>query len=440
MPHFAESSHRKSSLREDTLKTIARRGATKRAWRSLLIFTLLNVLTAASQEIAAVQGTEVHLSPGPEPIPVTLFGMHIHRAASSTPWPPVAFASQRLWDVGLTWRDLEPQQGKWQWESMDRAVQLDEQHGTGVLLDLAMTPDWAASRPAEDSPYGKGAASPPVSPAEWQRHVSSVATRYRGRVHEYELWNEPNFTTFYTGTSQQLVQLARTGYAAIKEADKTAVIASPAFSLEDEGGYRGLEAFLAAGGGAYADVIAVHLYVGTGSPEDQVGRVTRLKQMLARYHLEAKPIWNTEMGWPKQKVFHNREEAAGYVARTYLLDWALGIQRVYWYAWDNTVWVSLVMVEKDEKTTTLAAEAYGRVQQWMVGWQMHWCERGPGSVWICELTRGSSRAHIVWADSPVAEWAIPRDWRAKTVEELTGKSRPLTGSALAVGAEPVRIE
>ncbi len=409
-------------------------------WRPHLSDCLASCVLALSSAAAAAQGQPIHLSPEPESIPATLFGMHVHRAATTTPWPEIPFASQRLWDVGLTWRDLEPKPGQWHWEDLDRAVQLDERHGTGVLLDLGMTPEWAASRPGEDSPYGKGAASPPVSLAEWQRQVSAVATRYKGRIHLYELWNEPNFAAFYTGTPKQLVELARTGYAAIKAVDGSALVLSPAFSLEDEGGYRGLEAFLAEGGGAFADGIAVHLYVGTGSPEDHVAKVARLKQMLARYHLQAKPIWNTEMGWPRQKVFRDREEAAGYVARTYLLDWALGVQRVYWYAWDNTVWVSLVMVEKDEKTVTLAAEAYGRVEQWMVGWQMHSCNRESTGVWVCELAQGPRRTHILWAEGRGTPWTIPVAWQAKVVEDLDGRSRRLEGNTLTLGAEPVRVE
>lgn len=414
------------------------RGTPRALLWSVSVFAGAWMMCSVAQLVG--QTGEVHLSPGPASIPATLFGMHIHRAASTTPWPGVPFASQRLWDVGLTWRDLEPKPGQWQWEGLDRAVRLDEEHGAGVLLDLAMTPDWAASRPAEDSPYGKGAASPPVSLRDWERHVSAVVTRYRGRIHEYELWNEPNFTTFYTGTSKQLVDLARVGYSTIKAIDATATVASPAFSLEDEGGYRALEGFLAAGGGAYANVIAIHLYVGTGRPEDHLQQVARLKQLLAKYHLQAKPIWNTEMGWPKQKVFRNREEAAGYVVRTYLLDWALGIQRVYWYAWDNTVWVSLVMVEKDEKTVTLAAEAYARVQQWMVGWQMRTCDRDNRGVWICDLTRGPNEAHVVWAEGQVVEWPVPGAWRVKNVEDLEGRTRPLGGNALDLGAEPMRVE
>ncbi len=409
-------------------------------WRHLLSVSLAGSLVVLSTATATAQGQNVHLSPGPAAIPATLFGMHIHRAATTTPWPEITFASQRLWDVSLTWRDLEPKPGQWHWEDLDRAVRLDDQHGVSALLDLSMTPEWAASRPEEDSPYGKGAASPPVSLAEWQRHVSAVATHYKGRIHAYELWNEPNFTTFYTGTTNQLVELARTGYAAIKAVDGAATVASPAFSLEDDGGYRGLEAFLAAGGGAFADVIAVHLYVGTGSPEDHVAKVVRLKQMLTRYHLQAKPIWNTEMGWPKQKVFHDREEAAGYVARTYLLDWALGMERVYWYAWDNTVWVSLVMVEKDEKTITLAAGAYSRVQQWMVGWQMRSCDRENAGVWVCELAKGASKTHVVWAESQHAAWEIPAAWQVKQIEDLAGTPRHLEGHTVTLGAEPVRLE
>ena len=70
-------------------------------WTSLLSVVLFATLLCSAQE--------QHLRPPASPIPKTYFGLHIHRAATTTPWPTVPFGSLRLWDTYTTRADLEPQ-------------------------------------------------------------------------------------------------------------------------------------------------------------------------------------------------------------------------------------------------------------------------------------------------------------------------------------------
>ena len=42
--------------------------------------------------------------------------------------------------------------------------------------------------------------------------------------------------------------------------------------------------------------------------------------------VEDKPIWDTELGWAEPKPFPSDEMAAAYVARSFILSWAAGIQ------------------------------------------------------------------------------------------------------------------
>ena len=87
------------------------------------------------------------LRPAAEPIPATFFGMHIHRAPVSTPWPSVPFKAWRLWDTHTTWAQLEPRKGDWDWRMLDRTVDLAQSHGVEVLYTMGRSPRWASARP-----------------------------------------------------------------------------------------------------------------------------------------------------------------------------------------------------------------------------------------------------------------------------------------------------
>src|SRR5215468_5110882 len=132
-------------------------------------------------------------------LPAEFFGMHIHHAGAATPWPEVPFSEWRLWDAYVAWPSLEPQKGKWHFETLDKYVALAEQHNVGILLPLGLSPQWASARPQEKSTYQPGNAAEPRNLDDWRNYVKTVATRYKGRIHEYEIWNEPNLKLFWTG-------------------------------------------------------------------------------------------------------------------------------------------------------------------------------------------------------------------------------------------------
>src|SRR5260370_25696117 len=82
----------------------------------------LGVWIVSSPESIRLIGTS-------SPIPSTLFGLHIHRATSrvsSTPWPADPFKGWRLWAADVTWADLEPQEGIWNFAVLDQYVALAE--------------------------------------------------------------------------------------------------------------------------------------------------------------------------------------------------------------------------------------------------------------------------------------------------------------------------
>src|SRR5262249_48148318 len=159
-----------------------------------------------------------------------------------------------------------------------------------------------------------------------------------------------------------------------------------------------LDDYLRRGGAQYADVIGYHFYVAPAEPEAMVAMIRDVQQVLGR-HGVTEPVWNTESGWlipSRQKSVMprggqglysriiNEEEAAAFVVRACILNWASGVERLYWYAWDNYL---MGLVEPDGRTVKPAGRAYEHVQEWMTGARIREGQAGSGARWGCHGTR-----------------------------------------------------
>ena len=54
----------------------------------------------------------------------------------------------------------------------------------------------------------------------------------------------------------------------------------------------------------------------------------------------------------------------------YILNWASGVSRFYWYCWDNHDWTSLQVTRPDNITVLPGGMAFATIQQWLVGASM----------------------------------------------------------------------
>lgn len=417
--------------------------------KSVVCLAALLVLTAMTVQVRRSSGAEQRLVPPSEPIPPSFFGLHIHHLTQPTPWPAVSFGSWRLWDTYAVWPNVEPQKGRWDFSHVDRYVSLAESHGVEILMPLGLTPTWASSRPTEKSAYGPGNAAEPRDLSDWTGYVRQVATRYKGRIHAYEIWNEPNLSDFFSGGPEQMLELARAAYGVLKQVDKTVLVLTP--SATAQSGIEWLAGYLQLGGGAYADVIGFHFYVTPEPPEAMVELIEHLRAVLREKHSADKPVWNTETGWlienrqtevkPQRSPFSKvltLEEASAYVARSYLLSWAMGIARFYFYSWDSEVGG---LTEADGRTLKTPAFALAETENWLLGAHMVSCLVDERRTWSCELSRPGYRAWVVWNPARTVEFAIPAAWPVKQRRDLSGKRFSLEPSSLlSVGSSPLLLE
>lgn len=330
------------------------------------------------------------------PVPREYFGLHIHRADQGTAWPSVPFGSWRLWDAYVTWANMEPERGKWDFSRLDRYVAMAELTKVDILLPLANTPAWAAARPSEKSAYKPGNASEPLDIDDWKRYVQTIGERYRGRIFHYEIWNEPNIKHHFSGNIEKLVEITCEAYKTLKTIDTRNLVVSPAATTGARDHLEYLGEFLALGGSRCVDIIAHHFYVPRQGPEAMVPIIRQVKEVMLRNGVGHLPLWNTETGWRIANSDGTPEdprwlrgwrrleqiEAGEVLQRAFILARAEGVERFYWYAWDNK---NMGLVEPKLASLKPAAEVWVKTVNQMKGKVVKNCTRSIVGKWSCEL-------------------------------------------------------
>jgi len=381
----------------------------------------------------------VNLNLATNSVPSNFFNMHTGHPA--TPWPSSPVAGQRLWDAGVSWPLINTSKGVYDWTLLDQRLSDAHVHGADLLYDMGMTPVWAqcgtstASSCVQTSGCAFAGTSYGAGPGQcywpadlnpdgtgtnqhWKDWVTAVATHSvnsgTGHIKYYEIWNEPNDTGFWRGTTAQLVRMAQDAACIIKGIgpgctnvgiDPKALMVTPAPTLGGSAISTWMLGYLGAGGTQVSDVIAFHGYNGTNA-EKIVTLVSTLRDnALITFNQTSKPLFDTEFSWGLNVVFPDQDERAGFVGRSLLLHWSSGVNRLYWYSWDSsgTMWseTSTSGCTTPDASgvgfTCKSGLAFAQVQNWLVGATLSQACSVNGTVWTCGLTKpGGYQALAVW--------------------------------------------
>jgi hypothetical protein len=332
---------------------------------------------------------------------------------------------------------------------------------------------------------------------DWIDWVTAVATQnknvYNDKIKYFEIWNEWNIQKFWQGKPAQLVRMEQDARCVVEGPpagkscnpnsnfpsgttgiDPAVQIVTPsavgAFESDLNSVANNMTTYFQAtaggiAGGTFSDVIGFHGYVGTTgssglcpSPEDVNTVVDDLNNTVNNFPNEAqvggvdKPWFNTEGGWSKasDEGFTDPDRQAAFLARYFLLQRSLGVDRVYWYRWDATstyggaLWTS-------SSGPTEAASAWKEVNQWLVGKTLSSaCTPNTGgqpSVWSCGLTKGSWKGLAVWdagqdctsSSCPTPNVTVPAGGYTQYLD-LAGNKNAVSGGAVPVGAKPILLE
>ena len=198
------------------------------------------------------------------------------------------------------------------WEKYDHIVDLAEEYELELVPRLSNPPAW--TRAMTDT---VGAQAPPDDLDDWGDFVSTVVSRYQGRIRYYQLWNEPNIYPEWGERPvdpEAYTELLCEGYRRAKEADPNAVIVSgalaPTISLHPGPGPSlgmnemiFLQRMYDAGAGECFDILAVNDYLLWSAPTDHrlhpyivnFSRPMYVRDIMVANGDAHKPIWISEM-------------------------------------------------------------------------------------------------------------------------------------------------
>ncbi|MGH2457577.1 MAG: hypothetical protein ACRDIY_01780 [Chloroflexota bacterium] len=269
----------------------------------------------------------------------------------SAPGSPPLVSDQRYsnalqtgagWDRWVIyWQNVETSPGQYDWSGVDPVVAGDAARGLAVDAVLLGTPGFYATSAssalkgqAVDAPYGglrtltSTATTPPqglneptfadntdlwtpgkaINPKNhWAMFVNAAVTRYHGQIHDWEIWNEPDFSQFWSGSVSDYLRLLKVAYLAAHAADDSATILVGGMMYWQWANAYGDQAWLkqfltlvtadpdAPANGDYFDVIPWHWY---SRSTDVYTKTKSAESVLASFGISDKDVWVNETNVP----------------------------------------------------------------------------------------------------------------------------------------------
>ena len=134
----------------------------------------------------------------------------------------------------------------------------------------------------------------------WKKFTAKTAEHFRGRVRHYEIWNEPNLTSFWKpgkADPAAYVELVKQTAPIIRERVPGSVIIGCALARMPQ---PYLQKCLEAGLAGHVDVVSYHPY--REVPEkDYESDVRGVRELLAKHGGSHIKLWQGECGCPSQK-------------------------------------------------------------------------------------------------------------------------------------------
>ncbi|NHZ71743.1 MAG: cellulase family glycosylhydrolase, partial [Aquificales bacterium] len=195
------------------------------------------------------------------------------------------------------------------WAKYDQIVDLAAQYDIEIIARLSNPPSW--TRTMTDT---IGSMAPPDDVADFGDFAAATAERYQGRIHYYQLWNEPNGNEEWgiqDVNPEAYTALLCEGYRRIKAVDPEAVVIAAALTptLAMDGRHMNdlifLQRMYNAGAADCFDVFSTQGYGLWSGARDQRLRPTVInyphnllvRDMMVQNGDGRKPIWISEMGW-----------------------------------------------------------------------------------------------------------------------------------------------
>lgn len=323
--------------------------------------------------------------------------------------------------LDISWKDLEPQPGEWNFESFDKIAALSRKNGILILAILGKNPQWLTLSGEKGTDRER-----------FLDYVRRTVTHYRNDIFFWDLWNEPQYS--WSGTKEEFGLIMRDAYRIIKEIQPESTVVYNGHPFEEELRTYTLENLAPLKGEMPFDVLGMHPYSRPRSPDSNrfFEHMSKIRELLTRI-APGRALWISELGWPTSSdaMGVTEQEQAAYLQRAALLGLAAGVEKFVWYmpySGDNPAYhESEYGFFRPDLTSKPALAAYAFLIRMLEN--MEFSREIPiGEAVRClEFKNDSRKLHVLWATGETVK--LTANWPAGI--------RIRRGDGSAIKAHPV---
>ena len=370
------------------------------------------------------------------------------------------------------WTAVQPQRDTWIFP--DAPIKRFRDAGFDIIGNLDRTPRWAARNPDDNrvgTDYFGYKADMPANLDDWKNYVRMMATRYKGQITYWEIWNEPDIVFLKPAPNQThaqaYAQLLETSVPIIKESDPNAkIVGGPAYFLHKRSNYEGsqenfTEQLAELGALKYLDVFGFHHYLSSNdlsSGDLSALDKNRLDWIRGQMKAAGKTpvLWNTEWGYssfaastfdvnlPGQSSVSPAQSAQIYV-RWSVAQLASGIEKLFWYDGQDNFYYHFHTTKDffDERqprpiavaaailTYQLDAMKFSREQKVAGGREIVFSATPKNS-------KPNAKVAVLWADGE-SSWSRALATNETAMDTFGQPIAPRADRTIRVGKEPIYV-
>ncbi|MHA1574330.1 MAG: LamG-like jellyroll fold domain-containing protein [Alphaproteobacteria bacterium] len=288
------------------------------------------------------------------------------------------------------WGMAEKQPGQFDWAEFDRQYELVTEKKMQIMpILLRYYPlyehAWAGLVDTIQRP--------PYSLEQWGAFVRRTVARFKGRVHVWEIWNEPGYSKGFT--PELYARLCKVTYAQARQADPQCELV----------GFAGVPLHFmdgAARAGAFGamDIVGEHAYGQLAQPETMMPRRAQDVHALLKRYGKDMPIWATEQGTGADGDGYlagllTEEECASSLVRGYLCALAAGVKKFFWFSAQTSPTYGWAVFYEDYVPRPRLVALNSMASQ-LEGAKFHKRIDLGDNVVICVFEKGDGSVAVVW--------------------------------------------
>lgn len=207
----------------------------------------------------------------------------------------------RVLRISFGWDGIETEKDQYDWGFWDDFVKTAvDEYGITLIPYICYTPRWNST--GDSLNFWNHT---PVDYDEFGDFMFDLVSRYKDRIHSWELWNEPDIKFFWSGTAGDLARLAKTGSKAVRKADPEAIVVLGGLAWD----VKWLESiFWDHDISPYVDVVNIHNYFETWhrSPIEEITDYVNEVQDVIDQYGDNQALWMAEVGYSTWRMTENK--------------------------------------------------------------------------------------------------------------------------------------